>query len=522
MYSKRSGKMIAGHYSGGDSRQMKDNSPSEFRWMDISVSVLGLTGIMMHEKNKKKKEKNTRKTKRVDSTSHSYSTEDEDGFPVKAVVSFFKHVNNTAIASHLPSLTIRPVPTSDSDDDGKNRFNATWPTDFDPLGNELSTFKCSRMMKIEDEGHGDMKQYRPSHTPLMIPERLQLTVGLTRGSEMLNVGSATVVVTGEEAQDVQVNIPISLTEKGSNSSKKSKKKAAKPIKPAVFDNDPQKKYQLNGNACLKLLLRVTPIEPKLKAPSAHVNAMMTADAVPEVMIVSSASSNDESMGHDSVSQYPPTFEPRPQHLGHQGNVNQRYPDYSYGTTHEERDYEVYGSNDDDTADDTLDDTVETFETFETSDTQSTLSRFTNSFTCAGIMCVPLSQNSARRRYGKNTLEGSGMLSALQRFQCNTSNHLSDIDDSPYRTSYRQAMSHNVSRKGSRSNSSKPSRSNYSKPQRVPRPRSADDYSVATEKVQNLTYNIHGKESYPVEELYDAQNEIDRYGKRVGIDPLQMI
>lgn len=450
--------------------------------MDISISVLGLTGIMMQDKSRKKKSKKAKRST-IGETSRSYSSEDDDAFPVKAVASFFKQVNSnhTAIASHLPSMTIRPIPP-DEIDDGLVRYNATWPTDFDPLGNELSTFKCSRMMQIEDEGqYNQQKQYRPSHTPMMIPERLQLTIGLTRGSEMLSIGTASVVVTGDEAQDVQVNLPISLEKKekdDGNATKKAKKKAAKSIKPITFVNDPQKKYHLHSNACLKLLLRATPVEPSMKN-----NAVPNPAASNKILsdILVSSGSNDGGIDHmmsnesdDSMSQYPPTFEPQPQHYGEEDKENYRYPDY-------------LSDNDEYTEDGTTDGTVTT------SDTHSTLSRFTNAFTCAGIMCVPVAQTSSRIKKSKASRSSlPGVLNTFRRLNCESSNQLSSVDDVTVSSygEYKKAMSKHTSdyRQSSRGRSHEPKSSPYTN-------RSNDDCSVATEKVKNLAWSNHNNNSY---------------------------
>ncbi len=473
--------------------------------MDISISVLGLTGIVMQDKGRKKKNKKTRKSTIGETTSTSYSTEDEDAFPVKAVASFFKQVNSnhTAIASHLPSLTIRPIPNTDGEDDGKVRFNATWPTDFDPMGNELSTFKCSRMMQIETESQYNIKkQYRQTHTPLMIPERLQLTIGLTRGSEMLSIGSATVVVTGEEAQDVQVNVPISLEKKEKddiNVSKKLKKKSAKSIKPVAFEKEPQKKYSLHSNACLKLLLRATPMEPTVKATP---NFKMSSDHIPEMMAISVSSEAGRPLSHDCdddhASQYPPTFES--QNYNQHDNIDYRYPDYSYGSAGEEDASRFsYGFNDDYTeGDDTTTDGTVT-----TSDTHSTLSRFTNAFTCAGIMCVPVSQTSAKTSKPSRRRESSTlpvMLSALRRFQCDSSNQLASVDDvsvNDYKE-YKRAMSrYNPKKKYSTKTRANKVKSPY---------RANDDCSAATEKVQNLAWAQNVENKY-TEGMYYADRMI---------------
>lgn len=253
---------------------MDSGKTSNFRSMDVSVSVLGLTGIMMESKERRKGFSKKLK-KGASSETNSF---DDDDVPVKAVVTFFKSLNSeTSIASHLPSLPLRPIPTED------NTFIASWPTDFDPMGNELSTFSFSRMMRIDEDTH----RYMTASRPMLVPERVQLTIALTRGSEMITVGTTTLVVTGDEVQDVQINLPLRLIEFDGATSK-SKKKTAKAIKPTAFSSGHQKKYNLQESSCLKVLVRATPTMTDTSNRPAD-------ESVPDMTAVSSQSMSSASV-----------------------------------------------------------------------------------------------------------------------------------------------------------------------------------------------------------------------------------
>jgi len=203
----------------------------------------------------------------VTSTSVSTHDSNENSVPVTAIVSFFKNVSSsdTSIASHLPSL---PLKTPLEESPTKARFSALWPTDYDPNGNELSTFRCKRMMKKEIvAGHvdygfdNDETQY--------VPERIHFKVGLNRGSDIITVGAATMMITGDEINEVQVNLPISTIRKNvksndsnglslkRNGSKLFSKSKNLKIKPKSFANDPRRKYSLHDNSCLKVMVKVT-------------------------------------------------------------------------------------------------------------------------------------------------------------------------------------------------------------------------------------------------------------------------
>lgn len=249
-------------------QQTQSNSKKKsFELMDITVSVVTLNGILMESKKKKEK--------RISDPSLRYcpSTDSEVGLPVTGVVSFSKNVtsNQTLIASHFPSLPLQP--SGQHSNTTKERFIASWPKDYDARGNKLCTFKCSRMMRKESISDGFNSS---SNQSMFVPERVRLSIGLTRGGEIINIGSSTLVVMGDESENVHMNLPVSLEKNISNEEenpgislvrsqsslfgKQPRKKATKNVKPVSFAKDPHRKYAMDQNACLKVLVSVRPSE----------------------------------------------------------------------------------------------------------------------------------------------------------------------------------------------------------------------------------------------------------------------
>jgi hypothetical protein len=471
------------------------NKEIKFRMMDVSVAILGLTGIASEikawkhvQKKLKEKRKGTDKiTTSASSTSSTHSVDVDDGIPVKAVISFSKHVHNsqTTIASHLPSLNLQhtEIPT-----DGLCQLRAIWPNDFDPLGNELSTFKFTRTMQIETEGHRT-NRYRSTDMPMLIPERVQLRISLTRGSEMITVGYATLVISGDEAQDVQVNLPISL-ERIEENDISTKWKNKRSIKPASFSNDPLKRhYFLNSQSRLKVLLRVTPTDrndgPRVLTPSQD---------VPEIVSLSSASGSqcNESRDVPVSQQYSENYVLNPSHYS--TTLLHDQASYYFETPHVtdtilthaeniDRDDSTFGEY---SIEDTAVDTVGTDVS-----KASVFTRIVNLFSCDGHMCVsttpglPLVKpNSKYRHYDKKQRQRGSIKNSLETSRYRGKiRHASASLKSPYKDRH-------------------------------------DEFSVATEKVQNLG-NSRSTDSQSLEFL-EAKHTVDKYASRMGIDPSKII
>jgi hypothetical protein len=469
-----------------------------FRMMDVSVAILGLTDIVseikaskhVQKKFKDKRQSADKLTTSASSTSSTFSTGDvDDGIPVKAVISFFKHVNSsqTAIASHLPSLNLQYTEVYK---DGLRQLQAIWPNDFDPLGNELSTFKFTRAMQIENEGHRT-NRYRSMDTPMLIPERVQLKISLNRGSEMITVGYATLVISGDEAQDVQVNLPISL-ERVEENDMSTKWKNKRIIKPAAFSNDPLKRhYSLNGQSRLKVLLRVTPADKKL--PRGNASSL----DIPEIVSLSSASGSQEnyygSRDAPISQQYSEQYALNSSHANTLLHEKAHYYfeapriTTSHAADSMDRDDSTFGEY---SIEDTAADTVETDVS-----KASVFTRIVNLFSCDGHMCM-------------STRPGLQLVK-------------------PRSTKYRD---YNHYKRQRESSSSKPSSETVISKGRIKHaPGSSksshrdrhDDFSVATEKVQNLRYVSRSNDESTLEFL-EAKHTVDKFASRIGIDPSKII
>ena len=188
-------------------------------------------------------------------------------FPLNAVISCTKNVScSRQIATHVPSLPLS-IPSSSFSDKVHN-FLVRWPADYDPRGDALSTFQLSRLMKRDafySDGTGLSSGFQP--------EEIELTVGIMRGSEMLTLGKATLVITGEENEELVIDLPIN-TEKDIVKNKKKEppplkrtnskifgkvtKPNAKILKPLSFPSDKRRKFHLTENAMIRLHVSVTP------------------------------------------------------------------------------------------------------------------------------------------------------------------------------------------------------------------------------------------------------------------------
>ncbi len=230
---------------------------SPFQMMDIVVSVDILEGLVMEMKDKH----------------HSFDFYDSGSqssriigtLPVTTFVSCKKKVSSTrTIATHVPSL---PLSKPSSTHGGKhNHFLVRWPADYDPHGDALSTFKMSRLMKKESTVVN-----RGSFGVGYVPEEIELTIGLMRGSEMLTLGLANLVITGEETEEMIIDLPINITKDAVKDSKKTKrspsplrklrsstKMNSKILKPKAFPSDPKRRYRLSEQSMIRLQVKITP------------------------------------------------------------------------------------------------------------------------------------------------------------------------------------------------------------------------------------------------------------------------
>lgn len=228
---------------------------SPFQMMDIVVSVDIMEGLIMESKEK---------SALLDTQKNS-SFKMLGSLPVTTFVSCKKNVSSTrTIATHVPSLPLNKPSSSHA---GKlHHFLVRWPADFDPHGDALSTFKLSRLMKKESSTSGPVGFG-------YVPEEVELTIGLMRGSEMITLGIANLVITGEETEEMIIDLPINVTKEALKDTKtKNRRRSASPLrklrspskssskamKPKAFPSDPKRKYKLSEQSMIRLQVQITP------------------------------------------------------------------------------------------------------------------------------------------------------------------------------------------------------------------------------------------------------------------------
>lgn len=188
-------------------------------------------------------------TTEVDCMDHSLH-----GVPTTAVVSCQKNAisSQTSLETFLPSIPIqRPIATFVN----KVRYAASWPSEQSALQQDngsmdRSSFQIIRCMQ------------QTSYVPGMvgagnnyIPETVELRINLSRGTELIRLGKATLVVNGDEEGEITMNIPAKPT---LFNSRKLKKKKNKRNKYGYFSSDLNRRYFLDDNATLKIGIQVIP------------------------------------------------------------------------------------------------------------------------------------------------------------------------------------------------------------------------------------------------------------------------
>lgn len=320
-----------------------DDGINQFQMMDITVTVLGLSGILI-DKNKGRKNSNgpisgtTISNSEVSTVNSNSSPTSVDKFPVKFITTtpsdhfssnqsngvsamsmntslysqrgydelpVFAHVsftrntlkNSTSISTHIPSLPLKdPVCKGN----GVSRYTAIWPAkkahvNVDDI--DRSSVNFTRILQREQarayssarkvtrrpyDSHDcgtSISSKTEDEPPNFMPELVKLQVGLLSGGEMITLGHTTLVIVGEMSS-VEFNLPLQRLESGGDresnstslqSTPGSRDSAGKKIPrtrsffsrkkktPACsFARDPKKKYLIDENATLRVMLTVVP------------------------------------------------------------------------------------------------------------------------------------------------------------------------------------------------------------------------------------------------------------------------
>lgn len=182
----------------------------------------------------------------------SSSTMDDAGVPTTAVISYRKNAysSQTSLETFLPSVPLnRPTDTTGS----TCRYQASWPSELSSLEMDdsalaRSSFKLTRCMK--QGGYVPGSRIGSNY----VPETLELRINLSRGTELLRLGTATFVISGDEEGEVQMLIPA----RGFEQTKKIKRKKIKanPNLYGYFSGDLTRRFFLDENSTLRVGIRV--------------------------------------------------------------------------------------------------------------------------------------------------------------------------------------------------------------------------------------------------------------------------
>jgi hypothetical protein len=259
---------------------------NKFDLMNVTVVIYGLSGLMCQKEPldlKKSKFGMKRSSSSVTSpvnknidgkstaSTADLSAAEEENFisnpnaPTTAVVSFRKNVvgSQQTMETFIPSLPL----AAPSDIFGmSSRYAASWPSEQSTLvkdenAMERSSLHLIRCMKQETYVPGKLRtNAAPSN---YVHEKIELRINLSRGTELVPLGTASVVISGDEEGEIQMTIPAKPYEhkESKKASKSSKTKAnARKNKRGYFSSDPTRRFYLDENATVRIGLQVIPQE----------------------------------------------------------------------------------------------------------------------------------------------------------------------------------------------------------------------------------------------------------------------
>jgi hypothetical protein len=172
--------------------------------------------------------------------------------PTTAVVSYRKNTysSQTALETFLPSI---PIAYPSRYVGPKYRFEASWPSEQaakDESAITRSSVVVSRCNKQETYVPGALSESNYVH------EKIELQVHLSRGTELLKLGSATVMISGDEEGEHLMIVPIKPSDQKKKNTKKRMK--TKSIKQGYFSGDLSRRFYLDEHSTMRVGVRILP------------------------------------------------------------------------------------------------------------------------------------------------------------------------------------------------------------------------------------------------------------------------
>lgn len=253
---------------------------AKFDLMNVQIVVYGLSGVLRCHAPKKRGRKfrfggrgkgdRRGRTGRPSSTSKSSVTASNssvsdmtpinDTPPVTALVSCKRNISSSGnfMETFLPSL---PVSSAGSVFGDTARYSAAWPASEPDvyMGTdhiERSTFELIRVLKHEPYRSGS----RMAQAMYYTPETVDIRISLCCGKEMIHLGFASFVITGDEEGEVVMNLPAKTKDNAWGESKPTTKTPREGSDLSAFSHSPKLLYQLDENATIRIGVRVVPQE----------------------------------------------------------------------------------------------------------------------------------------------------------------------------------------------------------------------------------------------------------------------
>ena len=260
---------------------------NKFELINVTVVIYGLSGLMCEKqpldlkKNKFSMKRtssslaspaNTIDGKSTTSTSELSAVEEENfitnpNAPTTAVVSFRKTVvgSQQTMETFIPSVPL----SSASDIHGMtSRYSASWPSEQSTLvrdenAMERSSLKLIRCMKQESYVPGKLRtNAAPSN---YVHETIELRINLSRGTELVPLGTASVVISGDEEGEIQMTIPAkpyvySDSKRLSKRPPSKTKEKSRKNKRGYFSADPTRRFYLDDHATVRVGIQAIPQE----------------------------------------------------------------------------------------------------------------------------------------------------------------------------------------------------------------------------------------------------------------------
>jgi hypothetical protein len=240
---------------------------SEFDLMHIRITVFGLTGILVSKKEDMSGK--ARKDGLPDLSSVSSVSEEASPLgdvPVYAVVTHKRNASSsaTSIASHLPS---NPLENSMCSFGNSHRYAASWPAHNSSLITDEND-ECTPIDQSSLIMERVMMRELYNSISNFVHETVNLEINLKRGDEIIPVGLASLVISGDEDGPITMHLPAqAIRLKGKKivvaeavGGKKSRKNRffSKSVAKPFFPSDKSAEYTLDENAALRIAVHVVP------------------------------------------------------------------------------------------------------------------------------------------------------------------------------------------------------------------------------------------------------------------------